>query len=213
MAFALAATAAVAVAFALERGPKPGARQIAQQESAAPRAREVPPARALEAEVPERDLAAPAKSAPIAPSAPAPAPEAATREQNDLRALEDQALRQIDVAPILRAAGIDGAALAARPDGNDTLRHIAADELLTRSIMRDLLSNTIYPYGYPREQALADARAAADRMMAAMIPEARADLLEQALADGSSAEPEPAFYGPDSGRVFAAEERGESPPN
>jgi hypothetical protein len=162
----------------------------------------VPSTHAGEVESPERRVEAPAASQPSGFGGASR--ERATRTENDLRALEDQALRQIDVVPILRAAGIDGDALEARPDGNDLLRHIAADELLTRSVMRDMLTNTIYPYGYPREQALADARAAADRMIAALNPEARATLLETALADGSSADPEPTFYGPDSGRVFTA---------
>jgi hypothetical protein len=167
-----------------------------------------PPARPQEAaasrplEVAPRRAETPSTSPPTQPDAPARENE--TRLDGDLRALEDQALRQIDVVAILGAAGIDADALEARPDGDDVLRHIAADELLTRSVMRDMLTNTIYPYGYPREQALADARAAADRMIAAMSPEARAALLETALADGSSAEPELAFYGPDSGRVFTA---------
>ncbi|HTO69272.1 MAG TPA: hypothetical protein VMR31_05370 [Myxococcota bacterium] len=158
-----------------------------------------------------------AERGPAAAASVAPARPDATRAQTDLRALEDQALRQIDVVPILRAAGLDPTALEARPDGNDVLRHVAADELITRSIMHGILSGTIYPYGYPRAQALADARAAADRMMAAMTPEARVDELERALVDGSSAEPEPQFYGPDSGRVFAEgqadADRGESPSN
>jgi hypothetical protein len=161
---------------------------------------------------PERRVAAAPPKNATAPGSGARR-DGETRADTDLRALEDQALRQIDVMPLLRAAGIDATALEARSDGNDMLRHIAADELMTRSIMHDLLRNTIYPYGYPREQALADARATADRMVAAMIPEARVGLLEEALADGSSAEPEPTTYGADSGREFAAQGAEAIPPS
>ncbi|HXZ84593.1 MAG TPA: hypothetical protein VEI82_03790 [Myxococcota bacterium] len=166
---------------------------------------------------------------PVAPAAPAPAARAdavaperasararpredASPEENELRALEDQALRQIDPIPLLRTAGIDVQGLEARPDGNDILRHVAADELLTRSIMRDRLASSIYPYGYPRERVLEDTRAIANRMVAALSREARIALLETALVDGSSAEPEPVFYGADSGRVFAEGARGDAAP-
>ncbi|HTO52209.1 MAG TPA: hypothetical protein VMR50_02400 [Myxococcota bacterium] len=200
------------MAVAVLHGPGSSASEPAAQIPAASHPLAVAPADTTGTEPQKPRVALPAAKAATAPSAPRQQGE--TPAQNDLRALEDQALRQIDVMPILRAAGIDAAALEARSDGNDLLRHIAADELMTRSIMHDLLRNTIYPYGYSRDQALADARAAADRMVAAMIPEARADLLEQALTDGSSSEPEPTFYGADSGRVVAAEgAEAESPTN
>jgi hypothetical protein len=159
-------------------------------------------------------LAALAASSPTALPAKRVAPNAAadaSREENELRGLEEEALRQIDVIPLLRAAGLDIDRLDARPDANDVLRHVAADELMTRSMMHDLLSSTIYPYGYPRDRALNDARDAANRMVAALSPEARIELLQTALVDGSSAEPEPTFYEKDSGRVFAEGERGDSP--
>jgi hypothetical protein len=136
--------------------------------------------------------------------APRSPSDSASRGEVDLVALEDEALRQIDVIPLLEAAGVDVARLRARPDAGDVLRHVAADELLTRAFMRELLSTTVYPYGYPRDTAMYDARSAADRMMAALSPEARAEALGRALADGSSELPEPTFYSRDSGRTYAA---------
>jgi hypothetical protein len=207
---AAAALAAVALTVAALRLPQ-SSDPAAHASAAASPVRLAPTA---PAELPERGVALPVAKGVSkgAATQTADSRDSETRTENDLRALEDQALRQIDVMPLLRNAGIDPAALEARSDGNDILRHVAADELMTRSIMHDLLRNTVYPYGYPREQALADARATADRMVAAMIPEARADLLEEALGDGSSAEPEPTMYGADSGRTFAAQGgEGEAP--
>ena len=161
--------------------------------------------------LPEAAAAPSIASTPKANASPAKPDNDASREENDLRALEEEALRQIDVVPLLRAAGVDIDRLQARPDANDVLRHVAADELMTRSMMHGLLTSTIYPYGYPRDRALNDARDAANRMVAALSQEARIDLLQSALVDGSSAEPEPTFYEKDSGRVFAEGERGDSP--
>jgi len=188
-----------------------------------------PEALAPETPAPRPIVSSRVRLEPVPPAVPAPVEHAdaatpvqrsgsarpgkdSSLEENDLRALEDAALQQIDVGPLLRAAGIDAAALQARPDGNDILRHVAADELLTRSMMRDLFAGTIYPYGYPRDRALDDARSAANRMVAALSVEARIQLLETALRDGSSAEPEPSFYGAESGQTFAEGDRGDNPP-
>jgi hypothetical protein len=137
-----------------------------------------------------------------------------SRVDVELAALEDQALREVDAVSLLRDAGIDVDKLRKRPDADDFLRHVAADELLTRAFMRDLLSTTIYPYGYSRDQAMYDARVAADRLMAALSPEARAEALSRAVADGSKDLPVPTFYGEGSGRTYSATsdaESGEAP--
>ena len=184
--------------------------------AAAALAFELSPARAI----PPRAPSATPSALQPAPPVPAPAVAAALQQasaapsaalalqprehrsgNNDLLALEDQALRRIDIAPVLESAGVDVHALAARPDGEDVLRHAAADELLTRAFMRDLFSFTVYPYGYPEDHAQAEARAVAQQIIAKLSPEDRASTLQRALA-GSTDVPEPYFYPPDSGHVF-----------
>ena len=163
-----------------------------------------------------RAMRPPAPTVAIAvtlPPAAAPAPPAPSSGQrpagnNDLLALEDQALRRIDVAPVLESSGVDVRALAARPDGEDVLRHAAADELLTRALMRDLFSLTVYPYGYPEEHAQAEARDIAQGIIAKLSLEERANMLQRALA-GSTDVPEPVFWSADSGHVFDGHFRNE----
>ena len=165
-------------------------------------------------------LAAPSPAPPSVPAAPvAAAPRSApgsdsdaTRSETELRALEDQALRRIDVTPLLESAGIDVAKLRARPDGEDVLRHVAGDELLVRAFMRDLLSLTVYPYGYPEDRALADARSGAEKAVAKLSPEDRANTLARAL-QGPSDVPAPIFATPESGQVWDGHLRGEAASN
>ncbi|HTO69273.1 MAG TPA: hypothetical protein VMR31_05375 [Myxococcota bacterium] len=191
------------------------------------RVRHAPPAPAvaLPAAAPEA-LAVPAPSssepasapAPVGPVAAAPRrvpiaePADATRSETELRALEDQALRRIDVGPLLENAGIDVAKLRARPDGDDVLRHVAGDELLVRAFMRDLLSLTVYPYGYPEDRALADARSGAEKAVAKLSPEDRANTLARAL-EGPSDLPAPIYATRESGQVWDGHLRGEAASN
>ena len=154
--------------------------------------------------------------APVRPPAPAAAtrataPEAkpedpeATRIETELAALEAEALRRLDVGPVLEAAGIDVRELRARPDGEEILRHVAGDEVLLRSTEREIFATTIYPEGYPREQAENDVREVALRMVSALTPEGRAAALAGELDMRRSVEaPEPAFHPEGSGRVYDA---------
>jgi len=206
----IAAALALAALFAL-RGQDPAMAAVGAPAPAATSRGPLVPVIAAVPAPPSTSSSAAAPVPPVARESARPS-EDPSPEENELRALEDEALRQIDVVPILRAAGIDVQALQARPDGNDLMRHVAADELLTRSMMRDRFANTIYPHGYPRDQIMDDARGMSNRMVAALSREARIALLQTALADGSSAEPEPTFYGPDSGRVFAEGDAGDSAP-
>jgi len=145
----------------------------------------------------------------VAAGPPAPPPGQRPAGNNDLLALEDQALRRIDVAPVLERAGVDVRALAARPDGEDVLRHAAADELLTRALMRDLFSLTVYPYGYPEDHAQAEARDIAQGIIAKLSAEDRANMLQRALAGYVTDVPEPYFWSADSGHVFDGHFRNE----
>jgi type IV secretory pathway VirB10-like protein len=156
------------------------------------------------------DVAAPAAPAPPAPQPPVakPAPVAEARASDapraassDLLALEDQALRRIDIGPILASEGMDARELAARQGGEDVMRHMAGDELLTRAFMRDLFSTTVYPYGYPQDHAQSEARTVAAKIVAGLSPEDRASTLQRALA-GSADVPTPFFYPPESGPAF-----------
>src|SRR5262249_62374088 len=77
----------------------------------------------------ESGTAPSADRAPTAVVRAAPRPGASEAEI-ELIALEEAALRRIDVVPVLEAAGVDVHALKARADAADILRHVAADELM-----------------------------------------------------------------------------------
>lgn len=179
--------------------------------------RESPPAPGRESAVPSVQAlpAPPPASVPAPVAAPArsalaarPAPErpAPSRVEAELIALEERARRRIDVIPILEAAGIDVRALQARPDADDVMRKVAADEVLTRGFMRDTFESTIYPYGLPADQVARDARGSAVSAMAALTLEDRIATLERELDRPNNDEPEPRFYGPESGRIYQASE-------
>ncbi|MFI5317589.1 MAG: hypothetical protein ACHQ6T_17945, partial [Myxococcota bacterium] len=153
---ACALVAAGALAIALVAGPEPRSRD-APSHAAVPA-----PIRAAAVNVERvRASAPPAEAGPETrvtgrASAARGATRSASQTEIELAALESEALRQIDVIPLLEAAGVDVARLRARPDADEVMRHVAADELLTRQLMRDQLASSIYPYGYPRDQAIYD---------------------------------------------------------
>jgi len=177
-------------------GPAPGRRESA-----------VPSVQALPAP-PPAFVPAPVAAPPRSALAARPAPErpAPSRVEAELIALEERARRRIDVIPILEAAGIDVRALQARPDADDVMRKVAADEVLTRGFMRDTFESTIYPYGLPADQVARDARGSAVSAMAALTLEDRIATLERELDRPNNDEPEPRFYGPESGRIYQASE-------
>jgi len=145
----------------------------------------------------DRRVERPSAAAQVAPSAASPA-------DVKLVALEEEALRRIDVVPVLEAAGVDVHALRARPDAADILRHVAADELLTRAYMREYFSTVIYPHGYPTDTALRDARNHAETMIAQLNTEARVESLEHDLEADTVDVPAPEVYPESSGRVWVA---------
>jgi hypothetical protein len=134
---------------------------------------------------------------------------AESRVEVDLLQLEDRALRRIDVSELLAAAGIDESELRRRSDGQDILRHLAGDELLVREVMRDLFSDAVYPAGFPRDEALREARSSAEGRIAALSVEARAESLASAVERDDVSAPEPNFYGAESGRVYQAADAGD----
>jgi len=197
-----------AIAFALAR-PEPKGHPTAPPSvaSTAGRTEEPKPAVSTAAARPAAPTAAP----PAASAAAAVPSESGSTPSNDLLALEDQALRRIDIAPVLESSGVDLGALTEQADGEDVLRHAAADELLTRAFMRDLFSLTVYPTGYPEAHALSEARDVAQGIIATLSPVARANALQRALA-GSSDVPVPFFYPAGSGHDFDGHLRSELPP-
>jgi len=152
---------------------------------------------------PPRGATVSAPTVTVAPSEPL------SQTDIELIALEEQAQRRIDVVPLLEGAGIDLKTLQERPDGQDVLRHIAADELLTRGYMREYFSTVTYPHGYPIESAERDARAHAESMIAQLVGNARVESLEQELEADSADLPEPTVYSEDSGRVYQDPSLGE----
>jgi hypothetical protein len=138
--------------------------------------------------------------------------DSASRTEAELVALEDQALRRVDVLPLLEAAGIDVAALRARPDAEDILRHVAGDEVLTRARMRDFFSTTVYPYGYPVDHALREARTAAESTVAQLSGQARVESLAADLEADSTELPEPELYPKESGRIYVDPSQPEAKP-
>jgi hypothetical protein len=126
------------------------------------------------------------------PSSP-PRGDAASREDVELIALEEAALRRIDVVAVVEAAGIDPRELQRRPDADDVLRHLAGDELLARLYMRLQFGLRVYPADQPRAEVIRDARAKAEELVAALSPEQRAKQLANALAYPEGPPPEPRF--------------------
>ena len=127
---------------------------------------------------------------------PLPAPRrgaADSRADAELIALEDKALRRIDVVALLDAAGIDPRELQRRPDADDVLRHLAGDELLVRLYMRLQFGLRVYPPDQPREAALRDARAKAEDVVAGLSAAERARYLADALAVPEGPPPEPLY--------------------
>jgi hypothetical protein len=137
----------------------------------------------------------PREAESLAPAPPAKAgPEPAEpRADAALVALEDQALRRIDVVAVLEREGIDSRELRARPDGEDLVRHLAADELLTLLFMRQLFSQRVYPPDYPRAAALAECRAVAEGVVAELTPEDRVKYLAAELALPAAPPPSPVY--------------------
>jgi hypothetical protein len=128
---------------------------------------------------------APAPIAPPRANAPPPSPApaaAASRADADLIALEEKALRRLDVVALLEAAGIDPRELQRRPDADDVLRHLAGDELLARVYMRLMSGFGGYTQEPPRGEALREARANAEEVIARLSPAERAKYLATALA-------------------------------
>ena len=176
--------------------------------AAAPRAAPATADRSVPAPaVAARPAPAPA-AAPAPPSAPRlqpPADPEALRVESELVALEEEALRRLDVVPILEEAGIDVRQLRARPDGEAVMRHVAGDEVLLRATEREMFSTTIYPAGYSKEQAVNDVRETALRMVSALTPEGRAAALASELDMRRTVErPQPEFHPDGSGRVYDA---------
>jgi hypothetical protein len=112
----------------------------------------------------------------------------------ELIRLEEEALRRIDVVPVLEAAGVDVKALRARLDAAEVMRHAAADEVLTRGYMRDYFASQSYPYGYPVERAMHDARASAEAQVAELDISARVLSLGKELENDTNDVPEPAVH-------------------
>ncbi|HTO05713.1 MAG TPA: hypothetical protein VMR86_01545 [Myxococcota bacterium] len=153
--------------------------------------------------------ARPAAAAVVEPPAVAPPPPnsasrtyGASPAEIQLIGLEEEALRRIDVEAVLEAAGVDVHALKARPDAAEILRHVAADELMTRSYMRDYFNDTTFPYGYPTENATRDARAHAEGMIAQLTVEGRVESLTHDLESDDVEMPEPKVYPESSGRIW-----------
>jgi hypothetical protein len=122
----------------------------------------------------------------------------------ELRSLEEEARRRIDLSPLLEAAGVDARALAKRPDADEVLRQVAGDELLVRAALRDLFATTTYPYGYPRDVLMREARSYAERITAGLSPQERSEALARELERPDADLPEPTFEDATSGRVFGA---------
>jgi hypothetical protein len=174
----------------------------------------------------EPAVARPAATAPAAPRpelaepkvteeppqvAAAPQPEtpnstgsAPSRAETELIALEEEALRRIDVTPVLEDAGVDVSALKRRPDAAEILRHVAGDEVLARGYMRRHFGAQVYPYGYPVEQAVRDARLAAENQVAQLNTRARIESLTEELDRDEVGIPEPEVYPESSGRIWVA---------
>lgn len=132
------------------------------------------------------------KSLAVAPSARPTAP-AASRADAELIALEERALRRVDVVALLEASGVDVRALRQRADADDVLRRLAADELLTQMFMRGLFALKVYPPDVPREAALREARARAEEIVAGLTSANRAEQLARELEQPPKPPPEPTY--------------------
>lgn len=161
----------------------------------APRSAAPAPAPSPSGVAPEVKPNLPAPAPPVTPAPePKPPPAAApSRADAQLIALEDKALRRIDVVALLEQHGIDPRELGRRPDADDLLRHLAADELLTRLLMRQIFALRVYPTDYPREAALSEARTAAETAVADMSPGDRVKYLTDELASPDAPPPEPRY--------------------
>ncbi len=148
---------------------------------------------AKKAEAPAPFQSAPESATPPRSPIAAPRGGADSRADAELIALEDNALRRIDVVALLDAAGIDPRELQRRPDADDVLRHLAGDELLVRLYMRLQFGLRVYPPDQPREAALRDARAKAEDVVAGLSAAERARYLADALAVPEGPPPEPLY--------------------
>src|SRR5258706_1970925 len=148
---------------------------------------------ASETEAPAPFQSAREAAAPPRPPFARPGGGADARADAELIALEDKALRRIDVVALLDAAGIDPRELQRRADADDLLRHLAGDELLVRLYMRLQFALRVYPPDQPREAALRDARAKAEEVVAGLGAAERASHLADALASPEGPAPEPVY--------------------
>jgi hypothetical protein len=197
LAFAAGALLAVAAFGLLLRGREPvSPRRV----TSLPTAERAPEPLPVPAEAPTAAAPEP-RSAPeeprVAPVAPLPGSPPAARDtpraSAEIAALEERALRRIDVVPLLESSGVDVAALRRRPDADEVMRHVAGDELLTRMYMRQMFSVAVYPPEVPRETALANARSVAEDLVSRLGADERAGLLAHELAQPEAPPPEPVF--------------------
>jgi hypothetical protein len=145
------------------------------------------------AELPVTPSAPPHEPAANAPPAAKTPPDHAPRPDATLAALEERALRRVDVAAVLESAGVDRRALERRPDADDFVRRLAADELLIQRFMRQLFTQQVYEPSYPRDAALGQARSAAKEVLEGMTPAERIRQLEEELARPPAPAPEPTY--------------------
>ena len=188
---ALAAAVALGLALIARRSPTEprvtAAPAPTRERISAPPPPGSPPSAAL-----QPDLAA-SRPAPSAVPNATPSPPGASRADAELVALEERALRRIDVIPLLEASGVDMSALRQRADADDVMRRVAADELLTRKYMRLYFSLHAFSPGVPRDVALHDARVVAEQAVAELDPAERARQLALELAEPESPPPEPGY--------------------
>jgi hypothetical protein len=189
LAFAAGALLAVAAFGLLLRGREPvSPRRV----TSLPTAERAPEPLPVPAEAPTAAAPEP-RSAPeeprVAPVAPLPGSPPAARDtpraSAEIAALEERALRRIDVVPLLESSGVDVAALRRRPDADEVMRHVAGDELM--------FSVAVYPPEVPRETALANARSVAEDLVSRLGADERAGLLAHELAQPEAPPPEPVF--------------------